>query len=36
MRRQLLRVIERIQDRKIDVIRFYKIGLTEQKVHRKI
>ena len=23
-------------NRKIDVIRFYKIGLTEQKMHRKI
>ena len=36
MRIPLLRGMERIQDRKIDVIRFYKIGLTEQKVNRKI
>ena len=27
--------IHRIQDRYIRVIKFYKIGLTEQKVHRK-
>ena len=26
---------DRIKDRKIRVMKFYKIGLTEQKVHRK-